>query len=124
MSAPEAAQSDFDSSLILSPVGDRQWSSQIDKRYWNAIGPWGGWTVALLLKAVLAEADHAGTPVAMTANLMGGLSEAPLGHPRSRGPGSGRAPSRRSSTARTGTTRRRCTSAASSSSPTPSCARR
>ncbi|OYU69096.1 MAG: acyl-CoA thioesterase [Alphaproteobacteria bacterium PA2] len=78
MSAPEAASSDFDSSLILSPAGDRQWSSQIDKRYWNAIGPWGGWTVALLLKAVLAEADHAGTPVAMTVNLMGGLSEDPL----------------------------------------------
>ena len=78
MSAPEAALSDFDSSLILSPAGSRQWSSQIDKRYWNAIGPWGGWTVALLLKAVLAESDHAGTPVAMTVNLMGGLSEDPL----------------------------------------------
>ena len=78
MRAPEPALSDFDSSLILSPAGARQWSSQIDKRYWNAIGPWGGWTVALLLKAVLAETDHAGTPVAMTINLMGGLNESPL----------------------------------------------
>ncbi|HQN51027.1 MAG TPA: thioesterase family protein [Phenylobacterium sp.] len=74
-----APLADFDAALPLSPLGPRAWASQADKRYWNAIGPWGGWTAALLLKAVLAEADHNGTPVAMTINLMGGLDEtAPL----------------------------------------------
>lgn len=73
-----APLADFDAALPLSALGPRAWASQVDKRYWNAIGPWGGWTAALLLKAVLAEADHAGTPVAMTANLMGGLDESPL----------------------------------------------
>ena len=68
----------FDDALRLEPQGPRRWGSQIDKRYWNSIGPFGGWTVALLLKAVLAEADHAGTPVALTVNLMGGLSEDPI----------------------------------------------
>ncbi len=78
MSDLAAAAYDFDDALSLTADGPRQWASKIDKRYWNAIGPWGGWTAALLLKAVLAEADHAGTPVAMTVNLMGGLSEEPL----------------------------------------------
>lgn len=78
MSDHLAAQSDFDASLNLTPEDSRRWAGKVDKRYWNAIGPWGGWTVALLLKAVLAEADHAGTPVALTANLMGGLSEDPI----------------------------------------------
>ena len=69
---------DFDESLPLSPAGPRLWDSRIDKRYWNMIGPWGGWTAALLLKAVLAESDHGGTPVGLTVNLMGGLDESPL----------------------------------------------
>lgn len=69
---------DFDEALSLTPAGPRLWDSRIDKRYWNMIGPWGGWTAALLLKAVLAESDHGGTPVAMTVNLMGGLDESPL----------------------------------------------
>ena len=69
---------DFDESLPLTPAGPRLWDSRIDKRYWNMIGPWGGWTAALLLKAVLAESDHGGTPVGLTVNLMGGLDESPL----------------------------------------------
>lgn len=68
----------FDDALPLAADGRRRWLSRVDKRYWNAIGPWGGWTAALLVKGVLAEHDHAGTPVAMTANLMGGLDETPL----------------------------------------------
>jgi acyl-CoA thioesterase len=68
----------FDDALPLASDGRRRWLSRVDKRYWNAIGPFGGWTVGLLLKAVLAEADHAGAPVAMTANLMGGLDETPI----------------------------------------------
>ncbi|WP_304218682.1 thioesterase family protein [Phenylobacterium aquaticum] len=78
LSGAPPALLDFDSALPLTAKGPRAWESQVDKRYWNAIGPWGGWTIALLLKAVLAEADHNGTPVAMTANLMGGLDETPL----------------------------------------------
>lgn len=72
------AELDFDAALHLSPDGARRWLSRVDKRYWNAIGPWGGWTAGLLLKSVLAEADHAGDPVAMTVNLMGGLDESPI----------------------------------------------
>ena len=69
---------DFDDALPLAADGRRRWLSRVDKRYWNATGPWGGWTVGLLLKAVLAESDHSGAPVAMTANLMGGLDDTPL----------------------------------------------
>jgi acyl-CoA thioesterase len=77
MSVAPAAYA-FDGALDLSPDGPRRWSSRVDKRYWNAIGPWGGWTAGLLLKTVLSEADHAGDPVAMTINLMGGLDESPI----------------------------------------------
>lgn len=77
-SAATGAAFNFDDALPLSADGRRRWLTRADRRYWNAIGPFGGWTVALLLKAVLAEADHAGTPVAMTANLMAGLDDQPL----------------------------------------------
>lgn len=77
MSGAPSAHS-FDDALRLAPDGARRWLARADKRYWNAIGPWGGWTAGLLLKAVLSEDDHAGAPVAMTVNLMAGLDESPI----------------------------------------------
>ena len=76
--APPPVLDAVDDGLALVGDGPRRWIAHPDKRYWNAIGPWGGWTAALLLKAVLAEPDHAGSPVAMTINLMGGLDDSPL----------------------------------------------
>lgn len=69
---------DLDQALGLEAAGPGVWRSLTDGRYWNAIGPWGGWTAGLLLKAVLSEPEARAAPVAMTVNLMGGLSEGAL----------------------------------------------
>jgi acyl-CoA thioesterase len=68
----------FDDTLRLARAGAGLWTSHTDKRFWNAIGPFGGWTAALLMKAVLAEPERRGDPVAMTVNFIAGLKDAAL----------------------------------------------
>lgn len=54
---------------------------QPDRTYWNNIGPFGGWTAALLMKAMLedAQAEAAGMqPVSQTVDYMTGLKDDPL----------------------------------------------
>jgi acyl-CoA thioesterase len=72
--APEARFA-FDEALPLDPAGEGRWTSRTDRRYWHAIGPWGGWVLALMLKAGLAESKDKGSPVAMSAHLMGAIAE-------------------------------------------------
>lgn len=62
----------------LKPAGANLWRADADPRYWNAVGPWGGWTAGVLLQAVLEEEHAAGAPVAMTLNLMSGFEQAPV----------------------------------------------
>ena len=47
-------------------------------RYKNAIGPFGGWTVALLLKSVLQMPDVRGAPLVLDAVLMGAIDDGEL----------------------------------------------
>lgn len=61
--------------LPLAPDGANRWKTRADARYWNAFGPWGGWTAGALLKAVQAEPAHRGSPVALTINLMSGFEQ-------------------------------------------------
>jgi hypothetical protein len=46
-----------------------------DDRYRNAIGPFGGWTAALLLKSVLGMAQARGAPLALDAQFMGPIAD-------------------------------------------------
>jgi acyl-CoA thioesterase len=61
----------LDDALPLERTADDVYASHTDMRYWNMIGPYGGWMAALMLKAVLADTDDtAFEPVAMTVDFM------------------------------------------------------
>jgi acyl-CoA thioesterase len=58
----------FDTSLALESVGPGQWRALASPHYEAVVGVFGGWTVALLLKAVLAEPTATGSAIAITVN--------------------------------------------------------
>lgn len=64
--------------IPLRALGPGRWEADPDPRYWNMMGPWGGWTAGLLLEAVLAEGEAKGAPVSMTLHFMAGYKEAPV----------------------------------------------
>ncbi len=63
----------FDESLALTPAGPGRWAGIASPRYEAVIGVFGGWTVALLLKAVLVEPEASGSPVSITVNFIAAL---------------------------------------------------
>lgn len=65
-------------SVIPLRGGPGAWEADPDPRYWNMMGPWGGWTAGLMLEAVLAEPGRNGSPVSMTMHFMAGFTEAPV----------------------------------------------
>jgi hypothetical protein len=68
----------LDASLALSPAGPRAWRSLSSPLYWNTIGPFGGWIAAMLLHAVLCEEEARGDAVALQAQFIGALRQAPF----------------------------------------------
>src|SRR5262245_40018653 len=71
----------FDASLVLQarqtdpPAPPKAFSGRADGRYRNAIGPFGGWTAALLLKSVLGMPEARGAPLALDAQFMGAIDD-------------------------------------------------
>jgi acyl-CoA thioesterase len=63
----------FDESLALTTAGPGRWAGIASPRYEAVIGVFGGWTVALLLKAVLVEPEAGGSPVSITVNFIAAL---------------------------------------------------
>ncbi|MCE9659862.1 MAG: thioesterase family protein [Burkholderiales bacterium] len=61
---------EFDESIALSPAGPREWSGRTDPRREAGTGMFGGWTSALLLKAVLGDAVDAGSPVSIAVHFL------------------------------------------------------
>jgi acyl-CoA thioesterase len=73
----------FDASLELQAVGSDTGNAAVYRartsdRYRNAIGPFGGWTAALLLKSVLAMPQARGAPLALDAVFMGAIDDGAL----------------------------------------------
>ncbi|WP_169054041.1 thioesterase family protein [Nitratireductor sp. XY-223] len=61
----------LDETLGLERISDDVFKSQTDQRYWNLIGPYGGWIAALMIKAVIADrSDARFEPVALTIDFM------------------------------------------------------
>ena len=48
-------------------------TAETDPRYWNMIGPFGGWSAALLVDAVMAQSDEAYTPISGSFSFARGL---------------------------------------------------
>jgi acyl-CoA thioesterase len=63
----------FDTATRVSPVSANRWQATTDERYWHILGPFGGWTAATLLNAVVSEASFKGDPLAITINFMAPL---------------------------------------------------
>lgn len=74
----------LDASLELHPTtgtareGAAVFRGRTSDRYRNAIGPFGGWTAAALLKAVLCMPGVRGVPLSLDALFMGGVDEGEL----------------------------------------------
>jgi acyl-CoA thioesterase len=70
----------FDVSLALRSVAvprddEARVEAHTSELYRNAIGPFGGWTAALLLRSVLAMPQARGAPLSLDALFMGGIED-------------------------------------------------
>ncbi len=61
---------DLESALALSRSSAGTWSAHADPNYESVNGMFGGWTAAMLLRAVCAEADSKAAPSALTVNFV------------------------------------------------------
>lgn len=69
----------FDETLGLTNRGDNCFVGHTDQRYWNMIGPFGGWIAALMLKSVMQDIEEGGfEPVALTVDFMKAPGEGAL----------------------------------------------
>ena len=68
----------LDRSLLIESLAPQHWRSPCSPLYWNAIGPFGGWIAAMLLHAVQSEPTARGDPVALQAQFIGALRQAPF----------------------------------------------
>lgn len=81
----------LDQSLALAPTGEGEWRAHGDPNYEAGTGMFGGWTAALLLKAVLSDARAQGEPVTLNVNYVSrvdpkgalNISARPIGGSRS-----------------------------------------
>lgn len=60
----------LEASLSIEPIGPGRWAAVASPHYEANSGMFGGWTAALLLKAVLSEADATGSASALTVNFV------------------------------------------------------
>lgn len=67
------AAGDLERALDLRVESDHLWAVTADANYESANGMFGGWTTAVLLKAVVQAGDADATPVAITVNFVSQL---------------------------------------------------
>ncbi len=60
----------LDDSLALEPLGPGQWGGEAHPLFVANNGMFGGWTVALMLKAVISDPAATGSVIAMTVNFI------------------------------------------------------
>ena len=65
----------LDVALTLQHLGGDQFRGCCGRSYWNVIGPFGGYSAALMLKAVMQHPDRLGDPVSLTVHYPGALVE-------------------------------------------------
>jgi len=64
---------EFDESIALTAAGPHAWSGRADPRREASTGMFGGWTAAMLLRAVLADAPDQGSPVSLSVHFVSAL---------------------------------------------------
>lgn len=68
----------FDHAMILERQADGRFRGHTSAAYWNMVGPYGGTTAALLLRAVMLSPERAGDPLSLTVNYLAPMSEGEL----------------------------------------------
>ena len=71
---PEAPHP-FDAAVALEPVGPDRFRGRTSPAYANMVGPFGGVTAAVLLRAVLQHPSRQGDPIALTVNFAGPVAD-------------------------------------------------
>lgn len=70
-------QHPFDAALHLDEVQAGQYTGQTSPTYWNMVGPFGGITAATVLAAVMRHPQRQGSPLSLTVNFAGALTQGP-----------------------------------------------
>lgn len=65
------ARGDLEHALNLSRSGEEVWTAHADPNYASMNGMFGGWTAAVVLRAVCGEVDGEAAPSALTVNFVG-----------------------------------------------------
>lgn len=69
----------FDQALGLTPGdSDNTFAGATSPDYWNMVGPFGGYTAALAVRAVMQHPALFGEPVALTVNYAGATTQGPF----------------------------------------------
>jgi acyl-CoA thioesterase len=69
----------FDQAIHLTPGGAAHtFAGATSPDYWNMVGPFGGYTAALAVQAVMQHPALLGEPVALTVNYAGATTEGPF----------------------------------------------
>jgi len=56
-------------------AGDSRWRGRTSPDYWAFVGPFGGFTAATILRALIEHPERAGDPVALTVNYCAPIAE-------------------------------------------------
>jgi len=68
----------FDAALTLHEIGPGRYAGRTSPAYWNMVGPFGGITAAIVLRAVLQHPQLLGEPMSLTVNYAGAMVEGPF----------------------------------------------
>ena len=68
----------FDAALTLREIGPGRYAGRTSPAYWNMVGPFGGITAAIVLRAVLLHPQLLGEPMSLTVNYAGAMVEGPF----------------------------------------------
>ena len=59
-------------------AGDSRWQGRTSPDYWAFVGPFGGFTAATILRALIDHPQRAGDPLALTVNYCAPIAEGPF----------------------------------------------
>ncbi len=65
----------LDVAMFLQPAAEGRLTGLTNDAYWNFAGPFGGYTAALLMKAIMDDPRRLGPPVAQTVNFCAPISK-------------------------------------------------
>lgn len=75
MTETNAPPHPFDAAIALTPVADDRMRGQTRPEYANMVGPFGGITAAVFVRAVQQHPDRLGDPVSLTVNYAAPIAE-------------------------------------------------